>query len=363
MTAGPDLPVAATAATDDESNRVPTGDGDAHSRALVPDGAAASWAGLPPGERRRRAMRAALERDSDTLWDLTQAQLTQHGRHGARVSPHTLAQYRVGVRHLLDAWGQVDLLHPDRDAGAAWVRALESTPRPRPRGPARPFTPATVQVYLAAARTLYAALRWAGATTADPFDAVRPAPDPTPPWEKRAPYAPDELDTLLRATEVADAFADRVLVLLGAHAGLRVSEALALRWADVDLRRRRLRVRAGKGGQARTVALSRSLIDALGRLQGATTAAAPATVHVDVDHVLPYRDAATAQRRLAALCIRAGVPYRGVHALRHSCGTRFVAESGNLEGAARHLGHRHIQTTRSYLHWAEDAGTAVVGDW
>jgi len=64
------------------------------------------------------------------------------------------------------------------------------------------------------------------------------------------------------------------------------------------------------------------------------------------------------------LCAAAGVAYRGVHALRHSCGTRLVRESkGNLELAANHLGHANIQTTRAYSHWSDESLRASVGEW
>ena len=74
------------------------------------------------------------------------------------------------------------------------------------------------------------------------------------------PYDDDEFAALLDA---ADNPFDRVLVLLGAHAGLRAGECVALRWADVNLAGRDLAIRQGKGGQARTVAMSTSLKQAL----------------------------------------------------------------------------------------------------
>src|SRR5437763_15542135 len=101
-----------------------------------------------------------------------------------------------------------------------------------------------VRPRLAAGRALYAALNWAGATEAAPFAATKARRDPVPAWEKRAPYTPEEVAALLARAEGAD----RLMVLLGAHAGLRVSEALALTQADLQSDRRHLRVRLGKGG-------------------------------------------------------------------------------------------------------------------
>ena len=51
---------------------------------------------------------------------------------------------------------------------------------------------------VAAARALYAALRWSGASEADPFSDVKPAKDLTPAWEKREAYSHSELELLLK---------------------------------------------------------------------------------------------------------------------------------------------------------------------
>ncbi len=55
---------------------------------------------------------------------------------------------------------------------------------------------------------------------------------------------------------------------------------------------------------------------------------------------------------------------KGVHALRHYCGTRLVREGGDLEMAARHLGHASIETTRIYAaKWSDEGLKRTVGEW
>src|SRR5690606_40986826 len=61
-----------------------------------------------------------------------------------------------------------NLLRPSRDAGVVYLRRLEAGLKPDGTPAPRPPSPATLQVKLAAARTLYRALRWAGATEARP---------------------------------------------------------------------------------------------------------------------------------------------------------------------------------------------------
>ncbi len=321
--------------------------GDALSRAE-------GWASLPTDELRRRAARAANARDVGELWALTEAYLFLHGSKGSRASRHTLRTYRRGIADLLEGWQDENLLRPTRDAGVLYIRRLESTPgaasgeRPQP---------STLQVKLAAARTLYRALRWAGATEARPFENVRIAKDPTPPWEKRRPYGDKEVERLLDLAQPAE----RVVVLLGAHAGLRISEMTALRWRDLDLARNELRVESGKGGKSARVSMTRRLRAALEALRadGAT-----ARRQRDPEWVLPWGTDHT-RKRFRTLCQRAGVDYAsaGVHGLRHGAGTRYYRQTHDLGRVAAHLRHADIQTTRIYAKIDQDAIGEDIDDW
>ena len=97
---------------------------------------------------RRFAAEAARDRDAEDLWALAEAHLTLHGSAGSRVSRHTLSAYRHAVESLLSDWSGENLLRPGRNAGVLWVRELEGR-----------YKSATVRVYLAGAKALYAALR------------------------------------------------------------------------------------------------------------------------------------------------------------------------------------------------------------
>ncbi len=317
-------------------------------------GRAEGWASLPADELRRRAARAANARDLGELWALTEAYLFLHGSKGARASRHTLRTYRRGIADLLEGWQDENLLRPTRDAGVLYIRRLESASSgasgERPQA-------STLQVKLAAARTLYRALRWAGATEARPFENVRVAKDPTPPWEKRRPYGDREVERLLDLAEPAE----RVVVLLGAHAGLRISEMTALRWREVDQARNELTVKAGKGGKRARVSMTRRLRAALEALRadGAT-----ARRQRDPELVLPWGTDHT-RKRFRILCQRAGVDYAsaGVHGLRHGAGTRYYRQTHDLGRVAAHLRHADIQTTRIYAKIDQDAIGEDIDDW
>jgi integrase/recombinase XerC len=295
------------------------------------------WASFDEGTRRRTAAAAARDRDADLLYELLEAHLTLHGSRGARVSRHTLAAYRQALRLLLGAWQSENLLRPGAAAGTLWLREQEW----------RGLAPSTLRVRLAGVRALYTALRWSGATGADPFVDCRVSGSGT--RVPRSPYPAAELNRLIAAAGPID----RVLILLGAHGGLRVSESLALTWEDVDLEHHRLVVQYGKGGRRRVVAVSESLAAALYDIRP----------NDQTLRVFAFGDPSRARRRIAAVCARAGVEYHASHPLRHSCGTRLYQETRDLYAVSEHLGHQSVETSRVYARMADDQIAQVVGAW
>ena len=282
-------------------------------------------------------MVAAQGYDAPELWSLTEAHTFLYGGAGAGLSPRTARAYREGIARFL-AHAQVravNLLRPGRDAGAVYVRSLEVDG----------FKPASVRVHLASVRALFRALRWAGVTEADPFADARPAKDKVAPWDKRLPYTEAEVQTLLRHASPRD----QVLILLCAHGGLRISEALALDWDEVEAQS--LLVCAGKGGKSRWVALSGTLAAALAGLrQGRATG------------LVIGGTQEAARKRLARIARLACVKSKGFHAFRHYAGTRIAGALG-LEDAARHLGHSSIETTRVYAKWADASLSNTLRNW
>ena len=304
---------------------------------------ARDWANLNTEDLKRRAAKAINTRDHEELWALTKAHMYLHGSKGARVSTGTLRQYRTGVMMLLHHWEGENLLRPSRDAGALYARTLEET-----------LAPSTVNLRLAAARVFYRALRWTGVTQATPFNTITAAPDMTPAHEKRGYYRVEEIKALLECANAAET----VMVLLGAHAALRISEMVSLTWADV--KPGQLRVR-GKGGKLATVNLSPRLENALRVLRDT-----PMQQHRrrSKEFVLPW-SANRTRERFIALCHKANIPYsdRAFHGLRHAAATRLYQQTQDLGRVAAHLRHSNIQTTRRYAKLAEDALRDNMKDW
>ncbi len=114
----------------------------------------------------------------------------------------------------------------------------------------------------------------------------------------------------------------RTMLLVGIHAGLRLqSEALTLRWADVDLKRGLLTVQAAyaKSGRTRTVPLNRILRAAL--------AAARQRAPEGAEHVFCRRDSSpyrSIRTTFQTACKAAGLKDVTPHVLRHTFASRLA---------------------------------------
>ena len=228
-----------------------------------------------------------------------------------------------------------------------WVRELEG--RQPSKGKGQTMTSATVRVYLSAAKALYAALRWSGASEAAPFADVKVAVDKTPAWEKRDAYTQTEVHWLERVSEGAAL----AIVLLSAHAGLRVSEMTALTWEHVNLGEGVMRVVAGKGGKSARVYLTPTLVQALEQTP----------IEARTGFVLPCRSRQAVYGRLEAACRQARVTFKGVHALRHASGTRLREDTGDLALVADHLRHSSLDTARGYAKANNLQLKKALGEW
>lgn len=314
------------------------------------------WTNLHDEELRRRAVRAAGEKDVDALVSLTTAYLAHQGGSGVLTSPRTVEAYQLGTRQFaLYAREQaVNLLRPHRHDAQNYVNHLLGQGR----------KPAGVQLKVAAASCLYRALRWAGATEADPFRDAKVPKDRTPGLVKRPPYSEDDLADVLEQADIHAKF----LLFLTAHAGLRIGEALALEWDDLDEAARRLHVRSGKGRKGRVVAMSGSLARATRHYRGLYGPGGPD--HTDGKRTTPgtrvfrYADMTTARYHLQKAFKAAGVKFRGFHPGRKYAGTRLLQQIKDFGRVAAHLGHESVDTTRKgYAQLAADDLKDDLAGW
>jgi len=167
-----------------------------------------------------------------------------------------------------------------------------------------------------------------------------------------AALEPQEVERLIRAAAGAPL---EPMIFLGAFAGLRKSEAVALQWADVDLARGTLRVRPSKGYDERTVPLA----PRLKRYLAERRAAEPDAARV----VSGIPNAAAAGHRARKLWESTGVKRRGepvLHGLRHHFATQLLARGADLETVRALLGHSSVAITAVYLWSNEERQRAAV---
>jgi len=166
--------------------------------------------------------------------------------------------------------------------------------------------------------------------------------------------APRALDTdqkrdLLRAAEESTA-RDRAIVALLLFTGLRLSEAAALRVADVRVSARKgvVVVRSGKGDAYREVelnALVRGMLDEWVTERAKIASAGETSFFVArTGRALSSRSIDLAVRRVAT---RAGLEL-SAHVLRHTFVTGLVRAGNDVVLIAELAGHRRLETTRRY---------------
>lgn len=134
--------------------------------------------------------------------------------------------------------------------------------------------------------------------------------------------------------------------------GLRLSEVLVLRVADIDKERRLLRIEQGKGAKDRLVPLSPALLEAL---RGYWRLYRPREWLFAGRRGEPLSSTAL-QRVYTRAKERAGVNKEGgIHALRHAYATHQLAAGLPVERLQRLMGHTSIHTTLRYVHWVPSA--------
>lgn len=138
-------------------------------------------------------------------------------------------------------------------------------------------------------------------------------------------------------------------------AGLRVSEALALRPSDLDLNHGTIRVKHGKGDRARTVALDPSAQAYIERWTAKRASLGlngrqPLFCGISSNNIGKPIDSSYVRRLLPRLAAKAGIERRvHPHALRHSLATALAHEGKPLPAITAQLGHSSTAITDRYL--------------
>jgi len=217
---------------------------------------------------------------------------------------------------------------------------------------ARGLAPATIARRLSAARSFFAHQVLLGARPDNPAAEIEP-----PRRQRKLPrtLSPREAERLIEAAAgtTPRALRDSALVELLYGAGLRVSEAVGLERAGVDLDERIVRC-IGKGNKERIVPIGRSAAEAMRRY---------------LSRGRPYLDrryrpelflnakGGPLTRAGAFLILRKIAEQAGLepgrvhpHLLRHSFATHLLEGGADLRSVQEMLGHADLSTTEVYLH-------------
>ena len=170
----------------------------------------------------------------------------------ARLAPRTVEAYRRDLESLA-SWLGRPISSARTEELERWIAELR----------AAGLAPATIARRVASLRSLFRHLVLVGSVTENPAGELE-----LPRRIRRLPrtLSPGEAERLIDAASgtTPRAFRDRALVELLYGAGLRVSEAVSLDRAGVDLDQRLVRT-VGKGGKERVVPVGRQAVDALRR--------------------------------------------------------------------------------------------------
>jgi integrase/recombinase XerD len=259
----------------------------------------------------------------------------------ARRSPRTVEAYRHDLTQIRERLGKPV-------AKATTDELNEYLAQLRADG----LAPSTISRRISAARSFFAHQVLLGERTDNPAAEIE-APRRRPKLPRT--LSPREAERLIEAAAgtTPRALRDAALVELLYGAGLRVSEAVGLERAGVDLDERLVRC-TGKGGKQRVVPIGRSAADALRRYVSRGRPYLDRRFRPELflnaqGGALTRAGAFLILRRLAE---KAGLEPGRVHPhlLRHSFATHLLEGGADLRSVQEMLGHADLATTEVYTH-------------
>ena len=242
-------------------------------------------------------------------------------------------------KELIVKFGDTQMSKIDTEMIQDWLTGLST----------RGLKPSSVNTYFATMRKLMAdAVKWE-------YVHINPAAivdRPKIPKTEIDFLSPEEIGRLLTAAKNKPR--DHAVLMVLAMTGLRIGEALALSWDDIDLEAKTIsitkNVHAGVISTPKTAGSRRKVIfpEALKmelmnyQLTCPITKAnlvfpSQAGTPLDRNHVR--------NRMLSPALIRAGLRHVTVHSLRHSYATMLIAQGENLKFIQRQLGHSSMRVT------------------
>jgi integrase len=290
---------------------------------------------------------------------------------GATIKPRTLESYTATLRrYLLPVFEKTKVRQLARGRVKAFLAEKLSSG----------FARNTVRIMHATLRAMLNAAVDDGVILANPADrlgrTLRLALSKAARQEQIKAFDRDQLEHFLAVTSEKERRLYPLFMLMG-RTGIRLGEALALKWHDVHFAKRELRVERAvfnaeittpKSGHGRTVDMSKQLTETLRRLQAAQKADKlrrglqemppwifPSMVGTPLDH-------ANVEKALKRVLKAAELPLHYTpHCLRHTFASLLLQQGVSPAYVQRQLGHASIQlTVDTYGKWLPMGNKAAV---
>jgi len=181
------------------------------------------------------------------------------------------------------------------------------------------------------------------------------------------PLSSEELKLFL--DKVKEHYSDHfTMILLLARTGMRIGEALAIKWGDIDFNSRFIQVERSivrgeistpKNGKSRRVDMSRQLADALkdheleSKKKGLALGLGEIPEFVFTNEKGRVIDKDNWRRRVFYKALtKAKIRKIRIHDLRHTYATLRISKGDNIADVSKQLGHHSVKLTLdTYYHW------------
>tara|TARA_R110002096_G_scaffold238027_2_gene429301 strand:- start:3045 stop:4370 length:1326 start_codon:yes stop_codon:yes gene_type:complete len=182
-------------------------------------------------------------------------------------------------------------------------------------------------------------------------------------WEIPRPKKEKPLPEVLSMDECKRVFDSvnngkhKLILLMTYGAGLRVSEVVTLRWADIDFGEYKIHIKGAKGKKDRIVMLPYSVVcyleDYMG-LEGSEGYVFKGQIAGE-----PY-SSGSVQSVMRNAIKKTGIQKKAtVHTLRHSFATHLLENGTDIRFIQKFLGHSSIKTTTIYTHVSKRSSAKI----
>ena len=169
-------------------------------------------------------------------------------------------------------------------------------------------------------------------------------PSPKKPYKLPSILAEEEVITIMQKIENIK---HRTMIITGYAAGLRVSEIVNLKVADIDSKRMMIHIHGAKGKKDRMVPLSKKLLETLREYYKAYK---PKAFLFEGQSGGAY-STRSVQLILKEAKLNSNITKKGsTHMLRHSYATHLMESGTDIRIIQELLGHNSIMTTMMYTH-------------